>query len=76
MSIPIAWVVAVVSVTASSDPAKGIEWAEKYAEHLDPIRSYRETLLKHEKDSGGKIARRNTIPVRFVPLVKGEDRQK
>jgi protein-L-isoaspartate(D-aspartate) O-methyltransferase len=29
-----------------------------------------------EKDSRGKIARRNTIPVRFVPLVKGQDRGK
>lgn len=29
-----------------------------------------------EKDSRGKIARKNTIPVRFVPLVKGQDRRK
>ena len=29
-----------------------------------------------EKDSRGKISRRNTIPVRFVPLVKSEERQK
>ncbi len=29
-----------------------------------------------EKDSKGKISRRNTIPVRFVPLVKGQERQK
>jgi protein-L-isoaspartate(D-aspartate) O-methyltransferase len=29
-----------------------------------------------EKDLKGKITRRNTIPVRFVPLVKGQERQK
>ena len=27
-----------------------------------------------EKDSAGKISRRNTIPVRFVPLVKGREK--
>ena len=29
-----------------------------------------------EKDSEGKISRRNTIPVRFVPLVKGQEGRK
>jgi len=34
--------------------------------------SYSQDLLIVEKDKNGNIETKSTIPVRFVPLVKGE----
>ena len=69
-----------ILVTAASEevPQALIEQLKPGGRLVIPVGRQADTQMLQvlEKDSGGKITRRNTIPVRFVPLVKGEDRQK
>jgi len=69
-----------ILVTAASEevPQALIEQLKPGGRLVIPVGRQAETQMLQilEKDSKGKISRKNTIPVRFVPLVKGEDRRK
>jgi protein-L-isoaspartate(D-aspartate) O-methyltransferase len=69
-----------ILVTAASEevPQPLIDQLKPGGRLVIPVGQQDDTQILQvlEKDLKGKITRRNTIPVRFVPLVKGEDRQK
>ena len=69
-----------ILVTAASEevPQALLDQLKPGGRLVIPVGPQAETQILQvlEKDSKGKISRRNTIPVRFVPLVKGEDRRK
>ena len=69
-----------ILVTAASEevPQALLDQLKPGGRLVIPVGPQAETQMLQllEKDSKGKISRRNTIPVRFVPLVKGEDRRK
>ena len=69
-----------ILVTAASEevPQALIDQLKPGGRLVIPVGQQAETQMLQvlEKDSTGKISRRNTIPVRFVPLVKSEDRRK
>lgn len=69
-----------ILVTAASEevPQPLIDQLKPGGRLVIPVGRQADTQMLQvlEKDSGGKITRRNTIPVRFVPLVKGQDRGK
>ena len=69
-----------ILVTAASEdvPQALIDQLKPGGRLVIPVGPQAETQMLQvlEKDSAGKISRRNTIPVRFVPLVKSEDRRK
>src|SRR5262245_45410289 len=69
-----------ILVTAASEevPAALIEQLKPGGRLVIPVGRQADTQVLQvvEKDSAGRITRRNTIPVRFVPLVKGHDREK
>ena len=69
-----------ILVTAASEevPQALIEQLKPGGRLVIPVGRQADTQMLQvlEKDSGGKITRRNTIPVRFVPLVKGQEKKK
>jgi protein-L-isoaspartate(D-aspartate) O-methyltransferase len=69
-----------ILVTAASEevPQALLDQLKPGGRLVIPVGPQAETQMLQvlEKDSKGKISRRNTIPVRFVPLVKGQERQK
>lgn len=69
-----------ILVTAASEdvPPALIEQLKTGGRLVIPVGRQADTQMLQvlEKDSEGRITRRNTIPVRFVPLVKGRERPK
>lgn len=69
-----------ILVTAASEevPQALIEQLKPGGRLVIPVGPQAETQMLQvlEKDSKGKVSRRDTIPVRFVPLVKGEERSR
>jgi protein-L-isoaspartate(D-aspartate) O-methyltransferase len=69
-----------ILVTAASEevPQALIDQLKPGGRLVIPVGPQAETQMLQvlEKDSKGKVSRKDTIPVRFVPLVKSEERQK
>jgi protein-L-isoaspartate(D-aspartate) O-methyltransferase len=69
-----------ILVTAASEevPQALIDQLKPGGKLVIPVGPQADTQVLQvlEKDSTGKISRRNTIPVRFVPLVKGQEGRK
>ncbi len=69
-----------ILVTAASEevPQALIDQLKPGGRMVIPVGRQADTQVLQvlEKDSEGKISRRNTIPVRFVPLVKGQEGRK
>jgi protein-L-isoaspartate(D-aspartate) O-methyltransferase len=69
-----------ILVTAASEevPQALIDQLKPGGRLVIPVGPQAETQMLQvlEKDSKGKVSRKDTIPVRFVPLVKGKERQK
>jgi protein-L-isoaspartate(D-aspartate) O-methyltransferase len=69
-----------ILVTAASEevPQALIDQLKPGGRLVIPVGPQADTQMLQvlEKGAGGKISRRNTIPVRFVPFVKGQEREK